>query len=81
MPTPQTSISIDKDTKDRATRRAKKDNMPLAVVVRILLVDYANGNISVGARTGIGVLAEEIPVDKETQKKMDEVVKKWRGKV
>ncbi len=74
-----TSLSIDKVTRDRAAKRAQSERLPLAVVVRILLTDYAEGNISIGTRTKREVIAETIPVDSKTQAKMDEVVKQWRG--
>lgn len=74
-----TSISIDKITRDRAARRAESERMPLAVVVRVLLTDYAEGNISIGTRTSRDVVATTIPVDRKVQTKMDAVVKQWRG--
>lgn len=77
----QTSISIDASTRDRAARRAHGEHMPLAVVVRILLNDYADGRLSIGARTGPTVLAEEIPVDRKTQKRMDAVMATWHGRM
>lgn len=74
----QTSIAIDGDTRDRAAKRAKAEHMPLAFVVRILLIDYAKGRLSIGARAESDIIAEEIPVDIKTQKKMDVSVEKWR---
>ncbi len=76
-----TSISIDKATRDRAAKRAEAENMPLSVVVRILLMDYASGNLSIGARTARDVTAQSIPVDEKTQEKMDAVAKQWRGRM
>ena len=76
-----TSIAIDGDTRDRAAKRAKAEHMPLAFVVRVLLTDYAEGRLSIGTRAELDVIAEEVPVDKATQKKMDASVKKWRGTV
>ncbi len=75
----QTSIAIDKATRDRAAKRAEAENMPLSVIVRIFLNDYADGKLSIGARTAPSVTAETIPVDKATQKKMDSVLSTWRG--
>lgn len=76
-----TSISIDKSTRDRAAKRAQAEHLPLAVVVRVLLIDYAEGKISIGTRTEMNVTTEEIPVDTATRRKMDAVVEKWRDKV
>lgn len=75
----QTSIAIDKATRDRAAKRAQAEHMPLAVVVRIFLNDYADGTLSIGARTMPSMTAETVPVDAATQKKMDAVITKWRA--
>lgn len=77
----QTSIAIDKVTRDRAAKRAQAERMPLAMVVRVLLMDYAQGNISIGTRTRYEVAAERIPVDKATQGKMDAILREWNGKM
>lgn len=77
----QTSIAIDKVTRDRAAKRAQLERMPLAAVVRVLLTDYADGRLSIGVRLASTVLAENVPVDRSTQRKMDDVVSKWRGKM
>lgn len=45
-----TTISIDKETKERAAERAKKDRISVSVIARILLNDYADGKISIGSR-------------------------------
>ena len=44
------TISIDKVTKNRASKRAKKDRMSVSVIARILLNDYADGKITIGSR-------------------------------
>ena len=72
----QTSIAIDKGTRDRAAKRAKTERLPLAAVVRLLLNEYADGNLSIGVRT----IAESIPVNTKTQQKMDSIVKKWHSR-
>ena len=77
----QTSIAIDRVTRDRAAARARTEHLPLAVVVRIFLSDYADGTLSIGARTGAPVHAETIQVDKAMQKKMDAVMNQWRDKM
>ena len=43
----RTTLSIDKETHDKAVKRAKKDKLSLSVVLRTLLLDYANGNIKI----------------------------------
>ena len=55
--------------------------MPLAVVVRVLLTDYAEGRLSIGTRTGHDVTAETILVYEGTQSKMDSVVRQWRDRL
>ena len=75
----QTSIAIDKVTRDRAAKRAQAERMPLAMVVRVLLRDYAQGNISIGTHTRREVRAEHIPVDGRTQAKMDAITREWHG--
>lgn len=76
-----TSISIDKATRDRAAKRAQRENMPLAVVVRILLNEYADGRLGIGARTEMQVTAREIKVDAQTRRKMDGVIEAWDGRM
>ena len=76
-----TSIAIDKATRDRAAKRAQAENMPLAVIVRIFLNDYADGKLNIGSQTVLSVSAETIPVDKSTQRKMDAVAAQWRARV
>ena len=76
-----TSIAIDKITRDRAAKRAQSERMPLAVVVRVLLTDYAEGRLSIGTRTRHDVISETIAVDRRTQKKMDAITRQWRDKM
>lgn len=76
-----TSIAIDRATRDRAAKRAHAENMPLAVIVRIFLIDYADGRLSIGSRSESSVIAETIPVDAPTQKKMNSVVRQWRASI
>ncbi len=51
--TDYSTISIDKTTKNRASKRAKKDRMTVSVITRILLNDYADGKISIGSQMAI----------------------------
>lgn len=76
-----TSISIDKVTRDCAAKRAHAERIPLAMVVRVLLMDYAQGNISIGTRTRQETVAKHVPVDKKTQEKMDAITREWHGRV
>lgn len=72
-----TSLYLDEETKQKATKKARKDKLSFSAVVRILLMEYADGKIVIGARS---VKVEEVAVDAVTQAKMDSVVKKWRNK-
>lgn len=75
-----TSLYIDQATKQKAAQKAKKDQLSFSAVVRILLSDYAEGKIVIGARPVIHYEVSEIAVDSETQKKMDKIAAKWRNK-
>ncbi len=75
-----TSLYIDKETKQKAAQKAKKDQLSFSAVVRILLADYADGKIVIGARSMAHYAVSEIPVDRTTQTKMDSVIKKWHYK-
>ncbi len=75
-----TTIYIDKQTKQRASQRAKKDKLSMSAIMRILLSDYANGNIVIGARSMRIDEVASISVDAKLQKKMDQVVKAWDKK-
>jgi antitoxin component of RelBE/YafQ-DinJ toxin-antitoxin module len=43
-----TTIAIDKKTKEKAEKRAKKEGISVSTLVRIFLNDYASGKINVG---------------------------------
>lgn len=75
-----TSLYIDKETKQKATQKAKKDQLSFSAVVRILLSDYANGKIVIGSHMANSYEVSTIPVDTETQSKMDSIATKWRDK-
>jgi antitoxin component of RelBE/YafQ-DinJ toxin-antitoxin module len=75
-----TSLYIDEETKQKASLKAKKDQLSFSAVVRILLSDYAKGKIEIGAKSVTHYEISEIPVDNETQKKMDSIVTKWHHK-
>ena len=75
-----TSLYIDKGTKEKATQKAKEDQLSFSAVVRILLSDYASGKIVIGARAANQYDVSTIAVDAEIQSKMDNIVKKWHNK-
>lgn len=45
-----TTLSIDKEIRDKAYIRAKKDKISLSAVARMLLLDYAEWRISIWTR-------------------------------
>ena len=69
------TLSIDKEIRDSAARRAKEDKLSVSAVARMLLRDYAQGRISITASFGSSETyhAEFIEVDDELQKEMDKV--------
>ncbi len=78
-----TTLSIDKEIRDMANKRAKKEHISISAVARILLSDYANGHISIGVRESNKnneYKYEEISVDKETQELMDKTILNWHNK-
>jgi len=44
-----TTVAIDKSFKLRAEKRSKKAGLPLSVVVKIFLNDYADGKLDIGS--------------------------------
>ena len=72
-----TTISIDKETRDKAAERAKEEKISVSAVIRILLTDYAEGKIQIGTRMSETVQGGAIEVDEETQNLMDEVINEW----
>lgn len=72
-----TTISIDKETRDKAAERAKEEKISVSAVVRILLNDYAEGKIQIGTRVPTDIQMTEVEVDEETQALMDNVIKLW----
>jgi antitoxin component of RelBE/YafQ-DinJ toxin-antitoxin module len=75
-----TSLYIDDETKQMATKKAKEDRLSFSAVVRILVSEYAQGKIVIGARSVPSFEVSEVSVDKNTQKKMDEIASKWRNR-
>lgn len=77
-----TTLSIDKDIRDLAAKRAKADKMSVSVVVRMLLRDYAQGKISIGSTfsTPETYHTEFIEVDSEIQNTMNNIGSLWNKK-
>lgn len=46
-----TTLSVDKTIKAKASKKAKNDHLSVSAVIRILLSEYAEGHIVIGART------------------------------
>jgi antitoxin component of RelBE/YafQ-DinJ toxin-antitoxin module len=67
----QTTISIDVETKKLAEQKAKKLNLPLSGVLRILLNDFAIGKIKIG--TSVSEV-DENGFTKAEQKELDEAI-------
>ncbi len=72
-----TTISIDKEIRDRAAARAKKEKISVSAIVRILLSDYAEGKIQIGTRIPEVIQVSSIEVDEATQELMDDVINEW----
>jgi hypothetical protein len=70
-----TTLLVDKEVKAKALKKAKEDTLSLSSVVRILLLEYAEGRIQIGARIALGT--QEVPVDNETQNLMDGISQVW----
>lgn len=47
------TISIDTATKNRASKRAKKERMNISFITRVLLNDYADGKITIGSQMAV----------------------------
>lgn len=45
-----TTVAIDPQIKSKASARAKKDQLSISSVIRLLLLDYAEGRIQIGTR-------------------------------
>ena len=76
------SLSIDKDIRDHAAKRAKADKLSVSAVARMLLRDYAEGKISIGSTFSAPETyhTEFIAVDDEIQETMDNIVSLWNHK-
>ncbi|MDP4007572.1 MAG: hypothetical protein Q8P68_00085 [Candidatus Peregrinibacteria bacterium] len=72
-----TSISVEKNIRDKAAKKAKEDMLSFSSVVRILLLDYSNGKIHIGSQMKREPYIEIMEVDDDTQELMDDVVAEW----
>ncbi len=77
-----TSLSIDKDIRDLAAKRAKADKLSVSSVARMLLRDYGEGKISIGSTfsTAETYRAEFVEVDDELQNSMNAIGSLWNDK-
>ena len=77
-----TTLSIDKDIRDLAAKRAKTDKLSVSVVARMLLRDYAQGKISIGSTFSTPEIyhTELIETDNETQEMMNNISSLWNHK-
>lgn len=77
-----TSLSIDKDIRDLAAKRAKADKLSVSVVARMLLRDYGEGKISIGSTFSSPETyhTEFIEVDDELQNSMNAIGSLWNDK-
>jgi hypothetical protein len=73
-----TTLSIDKEIRDLAAKKAKQDKLSVSAVARMLLKDYADGKIEIGSNIVRDVVVDEVDVDADTQDLMDSVVSSWR---
>ena len=68
----QTTLSIDKETKNLAAARAGQQHMSVSAVARILLRDYAAGKLEIGSRN---VERDENGFTKQASVKLDKIIK------
>jgi hypothetical protein len=73
-----TTIAVDKDIRDKAAQKAKTDRISVSAVVRILLLDYADGKIQIGTKMREEPKVETIEVDQETQNMMNTIISEWK---
>lgn len=77
-----TSFAIDKDIRDLAAKRAKRDRLSVSVVARMLLRDYGEWRISIGSAFSRPETyhTEFIEVDDEIQNTMNTIGSLWNNK-
>jgi len=67
----QTTLSIDKDTKKLAAKKASQQKMSVSTVARILLRDYAAGKLEIGSRS---VERDENGFTKQASAKLNQLI-------
>jgi len=67
----QTTLSIDKETKQLAAIKASQQQMSVSAVARILLRDYASGRLEIGTR----IKRDENGFTKKATAKLDKIIK------
>lgn len=83
-----TSLAIHKSIVKKASKKAKQDKLSVSAIARILLSDYADGFISIGARVNKDTAYNNVKVEKvevvevndNTQALMDKIVEVGRKK-
>ncbi len=70
---------VHKSVKDLAAQKAKTEGLSLSTVARFLLQGYAEGKLNIGLVIGDPEV-HKVSLDSETQKTLDDSVKKWRHK-
>lgn len=73
------TIMVHKSVKDLAAKKAKAEGLSLSTVARFLLQGYAEGKLNIGLVIGEPEV-QQVSLDSQTQKKLDDSVKKWRHK-
>jgi hypothetical protein len=69
----QTTLSIDKETKNLASRKAAHQHMSVSAVARILLRDYASGKLEIGSQ----VIQRDINgFSKQASNKLNNIIQK-----
>lgn len=74
-----TTIMVQRDVKDLAAQRAKKEGLALSTVTKFLLQGYAEGKVNIGIVVG-NPEVKRVDLDHETQEVLDNSVKQWRHK-
>lgn len=72
-----TTLSIDKEIRDKANQKAKQDKMSLSAIARLLLLDYAEWRITIWTRIQERYSVSNVEVDDEIQQKMNQVNDLW----
>lgn len=74
-----TTIMVQRDVKNLAAQRAKKEGLSLSTVAKFLLQGYADGKVNIGLIVGNPEVSR-VELDNETQDLLDNSMKQWRHK-